>query len=820
MTDCPTPGLEESTKTNEPTAATPEAESTLAPGTVAAPAGSGASADLPDDSASAPAAPRAATASAESDPTPAPRAAATPVEPGAAPTSAEPAPGVAPAEPAPGSAPAEPAVSGVAPAPATAEPAPAPVSPESAASPVPAALTGPGTAASPEPAAACETPSAGRAFSWSRYLIKAVAVVAALFLFSRVTAVAPGWCLAVVWALASAFLAVGVTYHAVVKKTFKQVGYCRDGLLARVNGGRTVRLFVAFVASALCVAGLMLASSSWDTWEWGAAVVSVPAFLLVYLLLDRLVGKELAPLRRMSRSVWASTWVTAALACAAAVGLIVWQQPELAPTTATQAFLSAENPFASSPSTLMVETGLLTSYADALSAYGFTRLGELSTVGRYIAEVALQASAFLGLAGLLGVCALDWRELRRVFLPLERLGGESVAKAGAIDAAGRVAAHPSLLRAPLAVSVVAPLLLVGAFLASDNALAQLKESGELTLAENTVRDAFGATAYVLDGVYYDQQQAQAVMEQTAAKATALDEEARETLVPLINESFDKQVANVDSYLDWYYSLGADYERLGNLITGTVEEFVADQLTSSLQEGVDDTQLQEALQGYMDQAAELRSDYEEQLAATELVGVPEWMLTATEAVASGFFDGPVEPAQKVLDCGERLGLSAAAGAAGGVAVGKAASSAVESAGEKAAEKAAANAAADAATDAAEKTAAKQATKAAEKSVAKTVASKVAEKAAGKSFFKAIVSRITSMLASRGIGAAAGGAVGTVAGPAGTVAGIAAGAAIGVGVDYAALMIDEAMNRETYKAEIVDAIEEERSELLAQLGEGTE
>ena len=805
MTDCPTPGLEESTKTNEPTAATPEAESTLAPGTVAAPAGSGASADLPDDSASAPAAPRAATASAESDPTPAPRAAATPVEPGAAPTSAEPAPGAAPVPAAPRAvAPAEPAVSGVAPAPATAEPAPAPVSPESAASPVPAALTGPGTAASPEPAAACETPSAGRAFSWSRYLIKAVAVVAALFLFSRVTAVAPGWCLAVVWALASAFLAVGVTYHAVVKKTFKQVGYCRDGLLARVNGGRTVRLLVAFVASALCVAGLMLESSSWDTWEWGAAVVSVPAFLLVYLLLDRLVGKELAPLRRMSRPVWASTWVMAALACAAAVGLIVWQQPELAPTTATQAFLSAENPFASSPSTLMVETGLLTSYADALSDYGFTHLGELSTVGRYIAEVALQVSAFLGLAGLLGVCALDWRELRRVFLPLERLGSESVAKAGASDVAAGVAAHPSLLRAPLAVSVVAPLLLVGAFLASDNALAQLKESGELTLAENTVRDAFGATAYVLDGVYYDQQQAQAVMEQTAAKATALDEEARETLVPLINESFDKQVANVDSYLDWYYSLGADYERLGNLITGTVEEFVADQLTSSLQEGVDDTQLQEALQGYMDQAAELKSDYEEQLAATELVGVPEWMLTATEAVASGFFDGPVEPAQKVLDCGERLGLSAAAGAAGGVAVGKAVNSAATSAGEKAA----ANAAADAATDAAEKTA------------AKTVASKVAEKAAGKSFFKAIVSRITSMLASRGIGAAAGGAVGTVAGPAGTVAGIAAGAAIGVGVDYAALMIDEAMNRETYKAEIVEAIEAERSELLSQLGESAE
>ena len=33
-----------------------------------------------------------------------------------------------------------------------------------------------------------------------------------------------------------------------------------------------------------------------------------------------------------------------------------------------------------------------------------------------------------------------------------------------------------------------------------------------------------------------------------------------------------------------------------------------------------------------------------------------------------------------------------------------------------------------------------------------------------------------------------------------------------------MIDEVMNREIYKAEIVETIEEERSELLAQIGQG--
>ncbi len=698
-----------------------------------------------------------------------------------------------------------------------------------------------------------KTSTDAHCFSWWRYLIKAVVVVAALYLFSRVSAAAPGWLVAVVWAALSALSAVALTYHAVVKKTFRQVEFRQGGSLSRFNGGRTLRLVIAFVASAACVAGLIMASSSWAAWEWGAAVAAVPVFLLVCLGAGKVVRRELAPLRRASSAVWASAGITAAITCMFAVTLIVLQQPELVPETATQAFQNVGNIFEDSPSALMCEAGLLSAYVDALSTYGVTRLGEVSAAGRYLAEVLLQASAFLGLAGLLGACALDWRELKRVFLPLEQLGAEAAAggaerasgeaeraagdasttpvasgvaglAAPADSAAGSArpaapvegtvapAPRPAPLRAPMVAAIAMPLVLVGAFLTADVKLAQLKDSGELMPAENTVRDAFGLTAYLLDGTLYDQQRAQAAMQAAAAKSAELDEQACAELVPLINESFDKQVANVDSYLDWYYSLGADYERLANLITGTVEEFVADQLTSSLQEGVDDSQLQEALQGYVDQAAALKAEYEEQLAAAELHDVPEWLIVTTETVSSSFFDDPIEPSQRLLDFGERLGVSATAGAVGGVAAGKAVSSAAQSAGEKAAEKAATSAA----TEAAE-TAGKQATKTAEKSVAKSVASKVAEKAAGKSFFKVIVSRISSMLASRGIGAAAGGVVGTVAGPAGTVAGVAAGTAISVGVDYAALMIDEAMNRETYKAEIVQAIEEERSELLAQIGQ---
>lgn len=684
------------------------------------------------------------------------------------------------------------------------------------ASEAPDGMTTPDTSSEGESSAsdaASADKSHGLPFCWWRYAIKAAAVVALLFLFSRVAAWAPGWCIAVVWAACSVLLAAGITYHAVVKKTINQAALHAGGMLGRINGGRTFRLIAAFIVSAVGVAGLLVASVGWDAWQWGLAVAAVPLFLLVYMLVDKVVGKEAALLFRASLGVRASACITGVLLFAVSFALFAVQPtPEV--TSATEAFLSAENPFASSPSTIMSEAGLAVSYADALSTYGLSRLGELNAFGRYCAQTLLLVSSIFGLAGLLGTCALDLRELKRVFLPLEKIGSEQETVTRASRGAGAPRSVP--LKAPIVVAVAAPLVLVGAFVASDSALAQMKAADELTPAENLVREAFGTTAYVLDGKYYDQQQVQTLMEETAVKTAALSENARNDLVPRVNAVFDARVANVDSYLDWYYSLGADYERLGNLITGTIESFVADQLTESLEAGVDDSEFVSTLQSYVDQAAAVNAEYEEGLANSELIGIPEWLLTSTEAITADFLSGPIEPTQRLLDVGERFGISATVGGAGGIAAGVATSKAVGSAAEKAAAKTAEKAAVSVSGDAAEKAAGKQAAKAAEKAVTKNIGSKIVEKAAGKAFFKAIVSRIGSMIGSRGVGAAVGGAAGTLVGPGvGTAVGIAAGAAIGVGVDYGLLMLDEAQNRESYKAEIIEAIEEERTEALAQI-----
>ncbi|WP_307980802.1 hypothetical protein [uncultured Senegalimassilia sp.] len=139
---------------------------------------------------------------------------------------------------------------------------------------------------------------------------------------------------------------------------------------------------------------------------------------------------------------------------------------------------------------------------------------------------------------------------------------------------------------------------------------------------------------------------------------------------------------------------------------------------------------------------------------------------TDTADTALFDDAIEPDQELLSLEQRFGVSAATGAAAGVAT-------------------------------------------------KAVSKKLIERTVKKQFFKNVTSRITSVLASRATGGVVGAAIGTAAGPAGTILGVAAGTAASIGVDYALLKMDESQNRESYKQQITEAIEEERAEALSLL-----
>lgn len=588
-------------------------------------------------------------------------------------------------------------------------------------------------------------------YRWAMYTIKAFAIMVALYLFAKAAPLLPALAIGLFWAVLSAVSSLGFAYQVVVRKMHRQFILEEGGRFSRFNNGRAFWLTVGFIVSAICVAGIIFEAPKWDSGEWLIVLLSVPLYVGVFVAVQMMLRGEIKLPFRTARLIAWSCGIVGVVLCAL-FALLVFMQPAPAFESTDAAFLAAEQPFSQSPSILLSEVGKLTALIDGLTVYGLAKTAEMSFAGYVVARLVVAASALFGVASLLGFCSLKGSELRRIFLPLENMGERSVR-------------HPIAKRYAALVTVL-PLCLTALFLVADFKTAEVSQTSEFTIAEKIVRDQVGIAAYLIDGKYYDQLAVEELMGDMKARSEELSGRFESEVAPLINASFDARLANVDSYLDWYYSLPADYERLAKLVTGSVGSYASEQFEAKIEEGIDDSQIGNKLEELSGQAEALKSEFEDRLADCELAGVPDWLLTAQEISQVDLFSESLEPTEKLLEAPGRFGISATVGAVGGV-LGK----------------------------------------------------KLVEKVLKKEFFSKIVGRISSALATRAAGGAAGAAAGSVVPGIGTIAGFAAGTAIGVGADYGMLKLDEVQNRETYKQEIIDAIEEQRTEVLA-LAQGAE
>ena len=570
------------------------------------------------------------------------------------------------------------------------------------------------------------------------YVVKAAVMLALVYLLARHAPSMPLVGIGLCWAVLSAVSAVGIAYHLVIRKVYRQYILKGEKILARLNGGRMLSFVIAFIASAVLVAGVVLESPKWGQVEWAMIAASIPVFLAVFLLMRQFCIRQYEPLFQTSKTVQWSIGITGALLCLGYL-VVILNQPAPGIESATDAFLGAPQPFEGSPSAFLSQAGMLIALVDGITTYGLSQVAGFSIWGYVAWRIVLCASAFFCISNLVGMCILDPGELRSVFVKL--------------DEVKRQEKRPAFVKRYLACACILPVALTVAFVVADAQFAKVVEGEEYTAAESLVRDKVGVAARVIDGKYYDPAQVSALVEEARLASEALAQEREEVLTPLINAMFDQQVANVDSYLDWYYSLPADYSRLVQYFTGTVEESMRTQFEERINAGVDDTELVEQTQYYLEQSQALEEDLREKLAQYEIEGVPEWLIVPEETFGADFFDDPLEANHQFLNAGQRLGLSIGSGAVAGV-----------------------------------------------------ISAKVTQKILGKTFFKKIVAEVTEKLAAKGLVATAG-----------TLVAPGVGTAIGIGFtfvsDFLFLKADEAANRESYRQEIVGAIEEQRAEMLA-------
>lgn len=69
---------------------------------------------------------------------------------------------------------------------------------------------------------------------------------------------------------------------------------------ARFNNGRILSIIIGFVFSAVCSAGLILSTPRWGTLEWILTVISIPLYIVVFLVADKLSRREYTENYRLS----------------------------------------------------------------------------------------------------------------------------------------------------------------------------------------------------------------------------------------------------------------------------------------------------------------------------------------------------------------------------------------------------------------------------------------------------------------------------------------------------------------------------------------
>jgi len=236
-------------------------------------------------------------------------------------------------------------------------------------------------------------------------------------------------------------------------------------------------------------------------------------------------------------------------------------------------------------------------------------------------------------------------------------------------------------------------------------------------------------------------------------------------IPQMNRQLD---AAVERYLDWYFSLGAEWGRILSLLTGDVSQFLQNKLSETLG---DTPGLEGWVQALQRQAltsgaalAEGQQRIEETLARHHLALSSEQCLVRAEVASL--------PALELLgDARQRLTASALAGAGGGAFAA---------------------------------------------AVAGKAMAKVSMKAASKVLAKAAAKQGLGKAGAAAAGAALGSVVPGVGTAVGAVAGAVAGVVLGVGIDWAALFAEELLTRDAMRADLRAALDEQLQGLSRAMG----
>lgn len=540
------------------------------------------------------------------------------------------------------------------------------------------------------------------------------------------------WAAAAVLLLASPMV-LALWHQHTVRRLIALHQFADGRRLHRFGSRRALGLVWRALLALLLTSATLAQAVFFDTRDW-LLLALAPALLAAaqHMLQARAAMQFRAPVYHLRWSLWLASWTVALLLAAAWVALQRLDMDGAAPPDLLDHVHALQRRWAEGAPGLVIWALDLAAWGQAtVAALGQATQGVDGwriALGVLVAPLALFGHVALSLAGL----SLPAAELRRTLA------------AGLNDAA-----HPPPLAAGrralwACMAVIAAMLWFQSIAWLNAALRQRPSPFAVVAVPECERIAGQAyrlnTSYLLDTLMAATRQRLAT--QQAAACTQLDAIAART------------EAGIDAYLDWYFSLGAEWARIATMLTGDVELWLQARFQNMVLADPALTQQLDALQ-----AAQARHWQALDTArADALAALEHHRLVLDERGCRATLVQSEAPWLAQIDAGHgRLAAGSAAGLAAGA-----------------------------------------------------IAAQLTAKAMGKASMKTagtlLLKAAAKKAAGQGAAAAAGAAIGSVVPGVGTLVGAVTGLAIGTAVDVAALAAEEGLTRADMRRDLLDAVAE--------------
>lgn len=606
--------------------------------------------------------------------------------------------------------------------------------------------------------------SALKSFSFVRftgYLAFAASWLAFAYFLGRLIPDRQLWFALLVTLLFGLPIYVAAIYAVTIERIYLSSQFKKLGMLHWFFTRRILSYIGWLLWSVVFAFLLLFYLGSAEKQEWVVFFAAIPVFSVIYAVFYPIAAREYKPYIAVHKALAWSRWATALTMAVFFVLFVDHSDVNRQYASLTEAIMQESLRLdGTTNSILILETNRLLGFIEGLKRYALGSLHSLNDL-LYLGAVFFGSLLFfynvaLGISSFM----VPPSEYRRIFAPLQDSDEPPAVSPWAWAITSAFATFFVFF------IYVPSTVYVDAWLRSNpETIDEIRASRQVVVQKvEMIGDEYykPGTAGQIEQAYLD----------SLSKMEASLGKLRETT----GTGFQQMTDNVDAYLDWYYSLPGEYERIVALATGVLENWMAEKLQNYLMKGNVFGPVQQSIEEILQSNQQLRSEHmqkvEQILAENRVERLDNSQLEVVRHASLSALKEP--PAHSVIvNLENRMLISGGIGTAG--------------------------------------------------AITGAIAGKITAKVAGKGIIKLGAQALIKVTAGKAVSALGGAAAGAATGAAlgsfipgiGTaigaaIGGIIGGITIGLTVEKLLLMLEEAFSREEFKLQILQAIEEERIE----------